>query len=90
MQITDKPTCNLNLMQAYLKNELNEDDLLDFLMHLDECEMCKAILYQSIKGTHDHFYRKAPNKRLEKEMKEISKMNQDDFKSDSDEMTDVA
>ena len=90
MQILDKPTCDQNQMQAYLDNELNEDDLLDFLLHLDECQMCRSILYLSIKGTHDHYYRKSPNKRLEREMKEISKMNRDDFKSKDDEMTDVA
>ena len=86
----NKTSCDLERMRAYLDNQLAEDDLLDFLLHLDDCQRCRASLFLAMKMTHEHYYKKSPSKRLEKEMKELSKLAKDDYASDDDELTDVA
>jgi predicted anti-sigma-YlaC factor YlaD len=90
MNMQDKSDCDLIQLEAYLKNELTGDDLLNLLLHLDECKRCRTSLFQAMKGTHEHYYRKSPSKKLEKEMKELSKLGNENYSSDDDELTDVA
>ena len=85
-----RPRCDKEKIRAYLNHELSEDDLLDFLLHLDDCRFCRATLYEERKEAHQHFYRKASGKKLEKEMQELSRIERQAGSLDDDEITDVA
>jgi len=90
MNMPDKHACDHTQMLAYLNNQLHGDDLLEFLLHIDECQNCRDCLLLAIKGSHEHYYRKAPSKKLKKEMKELIKLGRDDFRINDEEMPDVA
>lgn len=72
--MVSKNICDKSRITAYLNNELDEESLLDFLLHLDDCPGCRESLYEAIKNSHDHYYRKKSNKKIEKEMRELSKV----------------
>ncbi|HON00265.1 MAG TPA: hypothetical protein PLM33_08440 [Acidobacteriota bacterium] len=50
--------CNRKLLVGFLQNQLEEDDRLDFLIHLDLCPNCWEAVYSATKASHPHFYKK--------------------------------
>jgi len=54
--------CNRKILSGFINNQLEEDDRLDFLLHLDECPNCWELIYKATKAQHPHFY-KHPNRR---------------------------
>lgn len=91
MHISCKYICEESQIEGYLNNQLNDEDLLDFLIHLDECKSCREVLYAEMKGSHDHYYRKKSSKKLEKEIRELSKIeNEEGGSEDEEDITDVA
>ena len=51
--------CKRETLVRYLQNRLEEDDMLDFLIHLDECPTCWEAVYTATKASHPHFYKRA-------------------------------
>jgi len=51
--------CKRDTLVRYLQNRLEEDDTLDFLIHLDECPNCWEAVYTATKASHPHFYKRA-------------------------------
>ena len=90
MYISCKSICEESQIEGYLNNQLNDEDLLDFLIHLDECKSCRDVLYAEMKEAHDHYYRKNSSKKLEKEIRELSKIENGGDSSDEEDITDVA
>jgi hypothetical protein len=75
MKITDVTSCDRTVLAAFLKDELPEDDRLDFLFHLDTCTRCWEEIYNATKAEHPHFY-KRPSRRtrtLDKQMQGVDR-----------------
>ncbi|GAB4122687.1 MAG: hypothetical protein Kow001_20560 [Acidobacteriota bacterium] len=51
--------CNRQTLAAFIKNELAEDDRLDFLIHVDSCTHCWDAVYAATKAAHPHYYKRA-------------------------------
>jgi|GEM_PF-889663 len=90
MTVLSRSNCDNAQIEAYLNNNLDEEEYLDFLLHLDECQSCRDSLYETIRGTHDHYYRKKSGKRLEKELREISKIEKEESQDDDEDELNVA
>lgn len=80
-------TCDRRTLDAFLQGRLEEDDSLDFLMHLDSCPNCWESVYSATKATHPHFY-KRPIKSSRFDNMDLSGLDPSD--DDSDEVTEVA
>lgn len=50
--------CDRSTLVRFLQNQLEEDDRLDFLMHLDACPNCWESVYSAAKAAHPHFYKR--------------------------------
>ncbi|UCF39137.1 MAG: zf-HC2 domain-containing protein [Acidobacteriota bacterium] len=64
--------CNRQVLRSYITGQLEEDDRLDFLMHLDDCPNCWEAVYSAAKAEHPHWYKRASrrsNSKLELEMR---------------------
>ena len=66
--------CSRDFLDAYLKNQLEEEYRLDFLFHLDMCPRCWEEVYNATKASHPHFYKKA-GKKMKISSKELVKAN---------------
>jgi len=82
--------CNQKKIKAYFERSLDSDEELDFLLHLDECKLCRDSLFEIMKDSHEDYYRKVSGNKIKKELKEISKLVRNDDSRSSDEMPDVA
>lgn len=51
--------CRRETLVRYLQNRLEEDDTLDFLIHLDSCPTCWEAVYTATKASHPHYYKRA-------------------------------
>lgn len=51
--------CRRDTLVRYLQNRLEEDDTLDFLIHLDNCPTCWEAVYTATKASHAHYYKRA-------------------------------
>ncbi len=49
--------CNKTWLIRYLSEELDLDEQLEFLFHLDECLDCYESLYTATKAKHPHYYK---------------------------------
>ena len=79
--------CNRQALVRFLNEQLEEDDILDFFYHLDDCPTCWEEVYNAEKGKHPEFYKK-PSKRskaLEKELQKLEEVHEE-----QDEMSEVA
>ena len=54
--------CDRKTIRGFLTEQLQEDERLDFLFHLDECPNCWEAVYDGTKATHPHFYKQASKK----------------------------
>ena len=54
--------CDRKIVRSFLNDQLQEDDRLEFLLHLDECPHCWEAVYAGTKATHPHFYKQPPKK----------------------------
>ncbi len=50
--------CKREVLVSFLQNRLEEDDRLDFLMHLDSCPNCWEAVYSASKAAHPHYYKR--------------------------------
>lgn len=55
-------TCDRITLLRFLREQLEEDDRLDFLFHLDDCPNCWDAVYNATKAAHPHFYKRPPRK----------------------------
>ncbi len=90
MKISAGTYCSPKRISDYLDNKLDEEEQFEFLLHLDYCQLCRDSLYEAMKGSHDHYYKKISGKKLKKELKEISKLVKDDSSQADSEITEVA
>ena len=65
--------CDRKIVRSFLTEQLQEDDRLDFLFHLDECPNCWEAVYNGTKATHPHFY-KQPSKKSKFTDAEVRKL----------------
>jgi len=49
--------CNKKWLIRYLTEELDLDEQLEYLFHLDECLECWESVYTATKAKHPHFYK---------------------------------
>lgn len=56
--------CNRQTLAAFIKNQLAEDDRLDFLFHVDSCPHCWEAVYAATKAAHPHYYKKGKTAKL--------------------------
>ena len=49
-------TCDRAKLGAFLSDQLELDDQLEFLTHLDRCAACWNELYSATKAQHPHYY----------------------------------
>jgi hypothetical protein len=48
--------CKQQLVTEYLTDKLEGDSLLEFLLHLDDCEKCWNEIYEARKAEHLQYY----------------------------------
>lgn len=54
--------CDRKIVRDFLAEQLQEDERLDFLFHLDNCPHCWEAVYNGTKAAHPHFYKRASGK----------------------------
>ncbi len=72
MILTD--VCDRQTVARFLGNELDLDEKLEFLEHLEECKQCWGEVYNARKNEHPHYYKKT-SRRLKVTEKELAKLN---------------
>ena len=55
--------CNRELLLGYLADDLDLEEQLEFLLHVDECGRCRREVYDARKAQHPHFYKPITRKR---------------------------
>lgn len=79
--------CSGKTVRSFLSEQLEEDDRLAFLFHLDECPNCWEAVYNGTKANHPHFYKQPPKKAKFSE----SELNKLEFgKEEKEEVFEVA
>ncbi len=66
--------CNHQTIARFLCNELDLDEMLDFLDHIQECKQCWTEVYNARKNEHPHYYKKT-TRRLKVTEKELAQFN---------------
>jgi hypothetical protein len=49
--------CNRDLLLGYLAEDLELEEQLEFLLHVDSCNRCRREIYDARKAQHPHFYK---------------------------------
>ncbi len=49
--------CNRDLLLGYLSEDLDLEEQLEFLLHVDSCNRCRREIYDARKAQHPHFYK---------------------------------
>ena len=49
--------CNRKQLVGFLSNQLEVDERLDFLAHVEECTRCWEEIYNARKAEHPHYYK---------------------------------
>lgn len=75
MNVRELKVCNRKMLRAFLSNQLDQDERLDFLYHLDICQSCWEEVYNATKATHPHYYKtkRGKVKISEKELQKIDR-----------------
>lgn len=68
----NQKACDKKLVAGFVADQLEDDDRLDFLFHLDECPDCWEEVYNATKAGHPHFYKKATRKKKKKKAKKVA------------------
>ena len=55
MFFTDK--CDRQALVGFITNQLDTDERLTFLLHVEECSRCWDAVYSARKAEHPHFYK---------------------------------
>ena len=65
--------CKRELLLGFLRGELDVDDCLEFLEHVEDCTRCWGEVYNAEKSKHPHYYKKSSRqvKITERELKRI-------------------
>ena len=66
--------CNRQTVVRFLCNELDLDEQLDFLDHIQECKLRWTEVYDARKNEHPHYYKKT-TRRLKVTEKELAQFN---------------
>ena len=66
--------CNHQTVVRFLGDELDLDEKLDFLDHIQECKQCWTEVYNARKNEHPHYYKKT-NRRLKVTEKELAQLD---------------
>ena len=66
--------CNRPAVVRFLGNELDLDEKLDFLDHIQQCKQCWTEVYNARKNEHPHYYKKT-TRRLKVSEKELAQLN---------------
>ncbi len=87
MILTDR--CNRQHIAGFLSNQLNVDEQLEFLEHIETCVQCWEEIYNARKNEHPHFYKRTSRqvKISESELKRIDTLNQENEDDESQERT---
>lgn len=79
--MTTNRVCDRRLLSEFLTDRLEEEQLLDFLFHLDECPRCWEEVYSATKAAHPHYY-KTKTKKARISEKELARLNPRDTAED--------
>lgn len=84
-------SCDRILLAGFLRDQLEENDRLNFLFHLDDCTTCWDAVYDATKASHPHFY-KRPTRRQAQQFVEpdLDAEVTEDSKEESEEVFEVA
>ncbi|HLV00019.1 MAG TPA: zf-HC2 domain-containing protein [Acidobacteriota bacterium] len=82
-----KRVCDRRLLSDFLTERLEEEELLDFLFHLDECPRCWEEVYSAKKAAHPHYY-KTKTKKTRISERELARLNRSN--TPDDEIFEVA
>lgn len=72
----EKMNCDRKKLTQFLSKELDIDNKLDFLFHLDDCTECWEEVYNVIKAQHPHYY-KSKARRMKISEKEIAQFDKE-------------
>jgi hypothetical protein len=81
--------CNRKLLSDFIRNNLEEEDRLDFLLHLDECPNCWEQVYSATKAQHPHFYKRPPKRKVSLDV-EIELAEKKQKQSEEEDVFEVA
>ena len=79
--------CDRELVSRFLSQQLEEDERLNFLFHIDNCLSCWEEVYSAEKAKHPHYYKKPPkrSRTTEKELRLLERAGQEE-----EDMSEVA
>lgn len=66
--------CDRRRLAGYLSGQLDLDDRLAFLLHVEDCGRCWETVYHNVKAQHPHFYRQSP-RGVKISSKELSRLD---------------
>lgn len=67
--------CNKKNPIRYLKEEMDLDEKLTFLFHLDTCSNCWEAVYNATKAEHPHYYKVKARRIKQLSEKELRKLD---------------
>ncbi len=65
--------CDRKQRARYLAGDMELDERLEFLFHLDDCEHCWGAVYSATKDNHPHYY-KTKGRKLKISERELQKL----------------
>ena len=71
--------CHRRLLKRFLTDQLDVEDKLRFLSHVEECAECWDEVYNSVKAQHPHYY-KTTGRRVKISDKEIEQFEEKEKK----------
>lgn len=75
--------CDRQQLAGFLRNQLDEDDKLDFLFHLDNCTNCWEEVYNVTKAAHPHYYKNSSRK-VKLSRKELASIDTEEEQADEE------
>jgi hypothetical protein len=70
--------CNREIIAGYLSDQLELEDKLDFLFHVDKCSHCWEEIYNATKALHPHYYKKGNSRQVKLSERELRVLEQAD------------
>lgn len=90
MILTDR--CKREYVVGFLSNQLDVDEQLEFLDHIEECVQCWEEIYNARKNEHPHYYKRTGRqvKISESELKRIDTVQDSDEEETQEKTYQVA
>lgn len=76
-------SCNRQRLIGFLTDQLEIDDRLEFLAHLDACGRCWDEIYSARKAEHPHYY-KSNNRRVRISDRDLKRIDRQPVEEDAE------